>query len=123
MCCFMVKSVSGEDFRQERCLHAVSYTHLPPGCGKTTLLRDMTRALSLRGIKVAVCDERSEIAGMYDSVPSFDLGPRTDVLDGCDKTRGIAMLIRSMSPQVIVTDEMGRQEDIDAVYMLSLIHI
>lgn len=89
----------------------------PPGCGKTTLLRDMTRALSLRGIKVAVCDERSEIAGMYDSVPSFDLGPRTDVLDGCDKTRGIAMLIRSMSPQVIVTDEMGRQEDIDAVYM------
>ena len=89
----------------------------PPGCGKTTLLRDMTRALSMRGIKVAVCDERSEIAGMYDSVPSFDLGPRTDVLDGCDKTRGIAMLIRSMSPQVIVTDEMGRQEDIDAVYM------
>jgi len=87
----------------------------PPGCGKTTLLRDIARILSYRRIKVAVCDERSEIAGMYGSVPSFDLGPRTDVLDGAPKAQGIEMLIRSMSPQVIITDEIGKKEDIDAI--------
>lgn len=87
----------------------------PPGCGKTTLLRDFARILSYKGIKVAVCDERSEIAGMYGSSPSFDIGPRTDVLDGAPKAQGIDMLIRSMSPQVIITDEIGKKEDIGAI--------
>lgn len=87
----------------------------PPGCGKTTLLRDMARVLSSRHIKVAICDERSEIAGMYDSKSSFDLGPGTDVLDGCDKIYGIPMLIRSMSPQVIITDEIGKTGDAQAI--------
>ena len=86
----------------------------PPGCGKTTLLRDIARSLSSRRIKVAICDERSEIAGMYNSMPSFDLGPRTDVLDGAAKAQGIQMLIRSMSPQVIIADEIGKAEDINA---------
>ena len=86
----------------------------PPGCGKTTMLRDIARSLSSRKIKVAVCDERSEIAGMYNSNPSFDLGSRTDVLDGAAKAQGIQMLIRSMSPQVIITDEIGKKEDLDA---------
>lgn len=86
----------------------------PPGCGKTTLLRDFARILSYRGFKVCVCDERSEIAGIYGSVPSFDLGPRTDVLDGSPKAEGIEMLVRSMSPQVIVTDEFGKKEDYGA---------
>ena len=57
----------------------------PPGCGKTTLLRDIARELSYGRCKVAICDERSELAGMYHSAPSFDLGPRCDVLDGCEK--------------------------------------
>ena len=87
----------------------------PPGCGKTTLLRDITRLLSYKGIKTAVCDERSEIAGMFNSVSSFDLGPRTDILDGAPKAQGIEMLIRSMSPQVIITDEIGKKEDIEAI--------
>ena len=86
----------------------------PPGCGKTTMLRDIARSLSSRMIKVAVCDERSEIAGMYNSKPSFDLGPRTDVLDGSPKAQGIQMLIRSMSPGVIITDEIGKKEDLEA---------
>lgn len=86
----------------------------PPGCGKTTLLRDMARALSESRYKVAICDDRSELAGMYHSKPSFDLGPRCDVLDGCEKAWGIPMLIRSMSPQVIITDEIGKPEDLKA---------
>lgn len=92
----------------------------PPGCGKTTMLRDIVRILSTRQIKVAVCDERSEIAGMYNSMPSFDLGPRTDVLDGCDKSYGISMLIRSMSPDVIITDEIGKTADIKSAEICSV---
>ena len=87
----------------------------PPKCGKTTLLRDIVRAVSERGMRVGVCDERSEIAGMYQGLPSYDMGPRTDVLDGCIKAEGMLMLIRSMSPDVIVTDEIGRSEDIPAI--------
>ena len=87
----------------------------PPGCGKTTMIRDLTRNISNRRLQVAVCDERSEIAGMYCGRTSFDLGSRTDVLDGCDKAYGIPMLIRSMAPDVIVTDEIGQTEDIRAV--------
>lgn len=87
----------------------------PPGCGKTTILRDIARILSNRQVKVAICDERSEIAGMYNSLPSFNLGPRTDILDGCDKAYGIPMLIRSMSPEVIITDEIGKEKDVDAI--------
>jgi len=86
----------------------------PPGCGKTTLLRDIARELSENRFHVSICDERSELAGMYRSRPGFDLGPRCDVLDGCDKSIGIPMLIRSMAPQVVITDEIGRPEDVAA---------
>ncbi|MCI9596386.1 MAG: stage III sporulation protein AA [Firmicutes bacterium] len=87
----------------------------PPKCGKTTLLRDLARLLSYKGFKIGLCDERSEIAGTYQGKPSYDLGPRTDVLDGCPKAEGMAMLIRAMSPDALVTDEIGKQEDIAAV--------
>lgn len=87
----------------------------PPGCGKTTLLRDITRLLSNSGRQVSVCDERSEIAGAYQGISSYDLGPRTDILDGCPKAEGMMMLIRSMGPDVIVTDEIGRAEDAAAI--------
>ena len=87
----------------------------PPKCGKTTLLRDIVRNVSEMGMRVSVCDERSEIAGMYRGEPSYDLGPRTDVLDGCIKAEGMMMLIRSMAPDVIITDEIGRPEDVSAI--------
>lgn len=90
----------------------------PPQCGKTTLLRDMVRQLSngikdlnFQGIKVGLVDERSEIASCYHGFPQNDVGVRTDVLDGCPKAQGMMMLVRSMSPQVIATDEIGREED------------
>lgn len=87
----------------------------PPKCGKTTLLRDMIRNFSSMGFQVGVCDERSEISGMYNGLPSYDLGTRTDVLDGCPKEKGMIMLIRSMSPDLIATDEIGKQEDCNAI--------
>jgi stage III sporulation protein AA len=93
-----------------RLMHTIIIS--PPMCGKTTLLRDIIRNLSIRGLRVGVCDERSEIAGSFQGVPSFDLGPRTDVLDSCPKDEGMVMLIRAMSPDVIATDEIGKKSDI-----------
>ena len=52
---------------------------------------------------------------MHQGEMSYDLGPCTDVLDGCPKSQGMIMLIRSMSPDLLVTDEIGRQEDCRAI--------
>lgn len=87
----------------------------PPKCGKTTILRDLARVLSYKGFKIGICDERSEIAGCYNGETSYDLGSRTDILDGCPKAEGILMLIRAMSPDVIITDEIGKKEDVKAI--------
>ena len=92
----------------------------PPQQGKTTLLRDLSRQLSdgfpgFRGVKVGIVDERSEIAGCFQGIPQNDVGVRTDILDGCPKALGIIMLIRSMSPNVIITDEIGKPEDVIAI--------
>ena len=94
----------------------------PPCCGKTTLVRDIARMLSngmdepyFRGLNVGIVDERSEIAGCCNGVPSNDVGIRTDVLDACPKEKGIYMMLRSMAPRVIVTDEIGGPGDYVAV--------
>jgi len=94
----------------------------PPQCGKTTMLRDIAKSISdgmddlkFGGLKVGLVDERSEIAACYKGVPQNNVGVRTDVLDGCPKSLGMVMMIRSLSPQVIITDEIGSQGDKDAV--------
>jgi len=92
----------------------------PPQMGKTTLIRDLARQLSngfpgFSGVKVGIVDERSEIAGCYQGIPQNDVGVRTDILDGCPKATGIIMLIRSMSPDVIITDEIGKPMDVMAI--------
>ncbi|PYI55064.1 stage III sporulation protein AA [Paenibacillus flagellatus] len=104
----------------------------PPRQGKTTLVRDLARMISAgsqsvsgrdarrsqlarSGLRVGIVDERSEIAACYRGVPTFDVGPRTDVLDGCPKAEGMMMMIRSMSPDVLVVDEIGRPEDAAAL--------
>ena len=95
----------------------------PPQCGKTTLLRDIVRQISngveklrFAGVNVGLVDERSEVAGVYRGVPQFEIGMRTDVLDACPKAQGMIMMIRSMSPGVVATDEIGKSEDVVALY-------
>lgn len=83
----------------------------PPGCGKTTLLRDLTRQVADLGFQVVVIDERSEIASSYRGVPQLDVGKQTDVLDGYTKELGVQHALRALAPQVVVTDEIGHQSD------------
>lgn len=92
----------------------------PPKTGKTTLIRDATRLISTgwggaAPQKVGVIDERSEIGGCIRGVPQHDLGPRTDILDACPKAEGMQMMIRSMSPEVLVVDEIGSSRDVEAL--------
>ena len=92
----------------------------PPGCGKTTLLRDIIRMVSdgnrlAGGMTVGVVDERSELAGCCDGIAVNDLGMRTDILDGCLKAAGMLMLLRSMAPDVVAVDELGDREDTTAL--------
>ncbi|AEV68672.1 stage III sporulation protein AA [Acetivibrio clariflavus] len=94
----------------------------PPKCGKTTILRDIARSISdgvaqigLKGLKVGIVDERSEIAACFKGSPQKQVGVRTDVLDACPKQLGMSMLLRSMSPDVIITDEIGSSGDKEAL--------
>lgn len=98
----------------------------PPQQGKTTMIRDIARAVSYGrwrhpdaagwpGRKVGIVDERSEIAACIRGVPTFDVGPRTDVIDACPKAEGMMMMLRSMSPELLVADEIGRPEDAEAI--------
>jgi len=91
-----------------------------PQTGKTTILRDLARLISnghdqIPSYKVGIVDERSEIAAAYQGIPQHDIGKRTDVMDACPKADGLMMMIRSMSPDVLMADEIGSLKDVQAL--------
>ena len=87
----------------------------PPGAGKTTLLRELIRRLSGAGWRVAVADERGEIADAWQGEPAFDVGPHTDVLTGLGKAQALGILLRGMGPQIVAVDEAADPSDTDAI--------
>lgn len=96
----------------------------PPKCGKTTILRDIAKNIStgmpivnLKGKKVSIIDERSEIAACFNGTPQLDVGIRSDILDNCLKKDGMIMAIRSLSPDILICDEIGTDGDIEALHM------
>ncbi len=91
----------------------------PPASGKTTILRDVARQLSSGTCgdirKVVVVDERGELAGICLGIPQNDLGFCCDVLDGYPKAEGIMQAVRCLSPEFIICDELGGNDEVAAV--------
>lgn len=90
-----------------------------PSSGKTTVLRDLARQLSgeQRGLfrRTAICDERGELAAVCRGIPANDVGINTDVLSSYPKSEAVMIALRSFSPQVIICDEIGSVDELEAI--------
>ena len=85
----------------------------PPGCGKTTLLRDLARVYS-KELQTLIIDERGELSALTDGVPCLDVG-ECDVVANVPKIIAYENCVRAMSPELIVTDEIFKKGEIEAV--------
>lgn len=88
-----------------------------PCCGKTTFVRDLCYQISNKNLplNILILDERNEISASFKGETTMDVGKFADVLVYADKATGFENGIRSMSPHVIVTDELGNKSDVDAL--------
>ena len=86
-----------------------------PMSGKTTLLRDIAASLSNgimgKKLSVAVIDERNEIAAVRNGKSQYEAMGRCDIISGCPKSEGIMQAIRTISPDVIICDELSSEND------------
>ncbi len=92
----------------------------PPGCGKTTLLRDLIRINSsglygVRPSRVGVADERFELCGDASGEIAFDLGMRTDVISGISKADAMVRIVSTLSPDILAMDELNDAKDAAAL--------
>lgn len=84
-----------------------------PGCGKTTMLRDLARRISReKKCNVLVLDVRSEIGG---AGAGYDLGETVDIVRSANKLSSIQSAVRAMKPDLVITDELYGEGDMKAV--------
>ena len=93
----------------------------PPGAGKTTMIRDIIYQISQKGYcyNVLLVDERFEIANCFNGNSTLDVGNFCDVLSGTSKTYAFERGIRSLKPNIIVTDEIANAQDYEAILTAS----
>lgn len=89
----------------------------PPGAGKTTFIRDVVIQISKKNMpyNILIADERNEIANVVDGNKLIDLGDNTDIYTYCSKEYAFKYGIRSMRPDIIVTDEIDLDKDMQAI--------
>ena len=83
-----------------------------PSSGKTTVLRDLCRLLGDK-YRVSIIDERSELAAVCKGVPQNNIGINSDIFDGFSKQSGLETAVRVMSPDIIVFDEAGSENEFE----------
>ncbi len=82
-----------------------------PGVGKTTALRELAVLLSNgpNAIRTAVIDTRYELAAGI-------RGELLDVFSGYPRAVGMEIAVRTMSPQIVICDEIAGESDARAVH-------
>lgn len=92
-----------------------------PGAGKTTFIRDFVTQLSKKNypLNVLVVDERKEICSALDGVPLLDLGKFCDIYSSSSKEYAFKNGIRSMAPDLIITDEIDIDKDLKSIISAS----
>lgn len=92
-----------------------------PCGGKTTFIRDLCYLISSKNyaLNILLLDERNEISATNKGFPSMDIGNFTDILLYSNKKMGFENGIRSMSPNIIVTDEIANKDDCDSLIYAS----
>ncbi len=88
-----------------------------PGSGKTTFLRDIVYQLANHNISqnILIADERNEICSIIEGNPSLDIGGFSDIYTNCSKEFAFKNGIRSMAPDVIITDEIDLDKDLISI--------
>lgn len=88
----------------------------PPGAGKTTLLRDLARNFSrCKTIyNIVIADERCEIAAVNNGKAQLNIGSNSDVISCCKKDYALGCALRTLGPDILITDEIATYSDLNA---------